>query len=87
MSSSGELTTDRVGRPWSPMSATDLAHDDDYYVFALKILWNQKRKEKKSTWTSVDSKIEIIRYVMQLFIETHISKAFSMIFNIFFNFL
>ena len=29
MSSSGELTTERIGRPWSPMSATDLAHDDD----------------------------------------------------------
>ena len=29
MSSSGELTTERVGRPWSPMSATDLAHNDD----------------------------------------------------------
>ena len=29
MSTSGKLTTERVGRPWSPMSATDLAHDDD----------------------------------------------------------
>ena len=29
MSSSGELTTERIGRPRSPMSATDLAHDDD----------------------------------------------------------
>ena len=28
MSSSGELTIERVGRPWLPMSATDLAHDD-----------------------------------------------------------
>ena len=29
MSSSGELTTERIGRPLSPMSATVLAHDDD----------------------------------------------------------
>ena len=29
MSSSGQLKTERVGRPRSPMSATDLAHDDD----------------------------------------------------------
>ena len=29
MSSSGELTTERIGGPWSPMSAADLAHDDD----------------------------------------------------------
>ena len=29
MSSSGELTTERIGRPRSPMSATDLAHNDD----------------------------------------------------------
>ena len=28
MSSSGELTTERIGRPWSLMSATVLAHDD-----------------------------------------------------------
>ena len=28
-SSSGELTTYRIGSPWSLMSATDLAHDDD----------------------------------------------------------
>ena len=29
MSSSGESTTERIGRPLLPMSATDLAHDDD----------------------------------------------------------
>ena len=29
MSSSGEVTTERTGRSWSPMSATDLAHADD----------------------------------------------------------
>ena len=29
MSSSGELTTERIGMSWSPMSATDLAHDGD----------------------------------------------------------
>ena len=29
MSSSGELTTKIVRRPWSLMSATDLANDDD----------------------------------------------------------
>ena len=29
MSPSEELTTERIGRPWSPLSATDLAHDDD----------------------------------------------------------
>ena len=29
MSSSGELTTERIGRPRSPIPATDLAHDDD----------------------------------------------------------
>ena len=29
LSSSGELTTKRIGKPWSTMSATDLAHDDD----------------------------------------------------------
>ena len=29
MSLSGELTTEKIGRPWSPMSATDLAHYDD----------------------------------------------------------
>ena len=34
-SSSGELTTERVGRPWLPMSATDLAHDDDDATIAL----------------------------------------------------
>ena len=30
MNSSGELTTERIRRPRSPMSTTDLAHDDDY---------------------------------------------------------
>ena len=34
MGSSGELTTERIGRPWSPMSATDLAHDDDELPFS-----------------------------------------------------
>ena len=29
MSPSGEVTTEGIGRPWSPMSATDLAFDDD----------------------------------------------------------
>ena len=29
MSSSGKLTTERYGSPGSPMSATDLTHDDD----------------------------------------------------------
>ena len=29
MRSSGELTTKRIGRPRSLMSAIDLAHDDD----------------------------------------------------------
>ena len=29
MSSSGELTTEKIGRPLSLMSATDLAHDGD----------------------------------------------------------
>ena len=29
MRSSGELKTERIGRPRSPMSASDLAHDDD----------------------------------------------------------
>ena len=29
MSSSGELTTERIGRLWSPMSASVLAHDED----------------------------------------------------------
>ena len=29
MNSSGELKTERIGRSWSPMSATDLTHDDD----------------------------------------------------------
>ena len=29
MSSSGELTTEKKGRPWLPMPARDLAHDDD----------------------------------------------------------
>ena len=29
MSSSGELTTERIGSRWSPMSTTHPAHDDD----------------------------------------------------------
>ena len=29
MSSSGELTTEGIGRPWSLMSAAYLAHGDD----------------------------------------------------------
>ena len=29
MSSSRELTTERIGRQQQPMFATDLAHDDD----------------------------------------------------------
>ena len=33
MSSSGELTTERIGRLRSPMSATVLAHDDDVRLF------------------------------------------------------
>ena len=33
MSLSGELTTESIGRPWSPMSVTVLAHDDDVHLF------------------------------------------------------
>ena len=29
MSSLGELTSETIGKPWSPMSATDLSHFDD----------------------------------------------------------
>ena len=29
MITSGEPTTERIGRPWSQMSATNLVHDDD----------------------------------------------------------
>ena len=37
MSSSGELTTERIRRPRSPMTLKDLAHDDDndYLVIIL----------------------------------------------------
>ena len=38
MSSSGELTTKRIGGPWSQMSATDLAHDEDDNILCLNIL-------------------------------------------------
>ena len=31
MSLSGELTTERIARPWLEMYATDVAHDDDEY--------------------------------------------------------